>query len=91
LLLEIDVSSLEEMIMSKKHHGGPGPVPRGNQSQRGPKFDEGPVDEQAQPGENPPASGVPSQEQDPKRRLGDFVGAGEHSIQQPGGKKGANH
>jgi hypothetical protein len=31
------------------------------------------------------------QEQDPKRRLGDFTGTGEHSFQQPGGRNDANH
>ena len=32
----------------------------------------------------PPAEGAPAQEQDPKRRLGDFTGAGEHSLKEPG-------
>jgi hypothetical protein len=76
--------------MSKKHHGGPGPIPKGNQSHMGPKFNEA-IDDEAQADKNPPADGVPSQEQDEKRRLGDFVGAGEQSIKQPGGKNDANH
>jgi len=32
-----------------------------------------------------------AQEQDPKRRLGDFEGKGEHSMQEPDSKNGANH
>lgn len=76
--------------MSKKHQGGPGPVPKGNQSPMGPNFNNEPEDN-AQPGKNPPADGVPSQEQDPKRRLGNFVGAGEQSFKQPGGNNDANH
>jgi hypothetical protein len=35
--------------------------------------------------------GAPAAEQDPKRRLGNYGTAGEHSIGQPGGKQGANH
>jgi hypothetical protein len=31
-----------------------------------------------------------AQEQDPKRRIGDFEGKAEHSLQEPGGKKDAN-
>lgn len=67
--------------MSKKHHGGPGPVPPANrQSHFGgaAKRD----DDAEQPNEAG-TSGAASQEQDPQRRLGDFTGAGEHSIQQP--------
>ncbi len=75
--------------MSKKHHGGPGPVPRGNQSKMGPKFNEKPADEEA--AESSPSEGTPGHEQDPKRRLGNFVGAGEQSVKQPGGKNDANH
>jgi hypothetical protein len=37
----------------------------------------------------PPNEG-PLQEQDPKRRLGDYEAKGEHSFQQPGGKNDAN-
>lgn len=53
------------------------PVPPGNQPQSGPPVTpaEG---QQGQPG-----GGAPFQEQDVKRRLGGFEGAGEHSIQQP--------
>jgi len=69
-------------MASKKQHGGP--VPPGNQPQSGPKDATGhPVKGEAE------VASV--QEQDPKRRLGDFEGKGEHSIQEPGGKKDANH
>jgi hypothetical protein len=37
----------------------------------------------ARQGEPGGASGAPFQEQDPKRRIGDFEGEGEHSRQQP--------
>jgi hypothetical protein len=71
--------------MSKKQHGGPGPIPKGNQSQMGPNFNEEPVEEQAA------SEGTSEHEQDAKRRLGNFVGAGEQSVKQPGGKNDANH
>jgi len=71
--------------MSKKNHS-PGPVPPGNRSNGGLDETGGPATEQT-----PPDDGTGFQEQDPKRRLGNFTGAGEHSIQQPGGKKDANH
>jgi hypothetical protein len=77
--------------MSKKHRGGPGPVPRSNRSKMGPKFNAGPPDDVAQSGESPPSGSAPGQEQDEKRRLGSFVGAGEQSFKQPGGKNDANH
>ncbi|VTS00506.1 unnamed protein product [Gemmata massiliana] len=65
--------------MSKKNHS-PGPVPPGNEARAGPGFQA--QDEQA----DAAADGTGFQEQDPKRRLGDFTGAGEHSRQQPGPK-----
>jgi hypothetical protein len=68
--------------MSKKHHGGPAPVPPANRPQSGPPSPTG-EDEKQQPGTDE-TGGVGFQEQDPKRRLGDYGGAGEHSIQQPG-------
>ena len=69
--------------MSKKHKGGPAPIPKGNQSRAG---KQGIVDE-----DNPPIpAGAPASEQDPKRRLGNYATAGEHSIEQPDGKQGAN-
>jgi hypothetical protein len=70
----------------KKKHGNL--VPPANQPHVGPP-------EAAQQG--PEAGGVTAgevgsaQEQDPKRRLGDFERAGDHSIQQPGGLNDANH
>jgi hypothetical protein len=68
--------------MSKKHRGGPGPIPPGNRPQSGPPT---PTRED----ENEAASrkaegGAGFEEQDPKRRLGDYGGAGEHPRQQPG-------
>jgi len=68
----------------KKKHGNP--VPPGNQSRGGPSEAVPKVPEKQ------PAGGETSpQEQDPKRRLGDFTGTGEHSYQQPGGLNDANH
>jgi len=70
--------------MSKKHKGGPAPIPKGNQSKSGPDM---PL-----PDETPPQPhGAPASEQDPKRRLGNYGNAGEHPIEQPGGKQGADH
>lgn len=65
--------------MSKKHKGGPAPVPPGNQSQSSP---------QKSVREDTPATphGAPASEEDPKRRLGNYGTAGEHPIAQPGGK-----
>ena len=63
--------------MSKKHHGGPAPVPPGNQRHTGPG-----ADSDSAPTDAPDGDGF--QEQDPKRRLGGFETAGEHSRQQPG-------
>jgi hypothetical protein len=74
----------QDNTMSKKHKGGPAPIPKRNQSQFGPQ----------QPGNEPIAltpAGAPASEQDPKRRLGNYDTAGEHSIEQPGGKQGPNH
>jgi hypothetical protein len=67
-------------IMSKKHHGGPAPVPPGNRPNAGPANAPGTNAEQLpQDAEN----GAPFNDQDEKRRLGGFETAGEHSIQQP--------
>ncbi|QDU22122.1 hypothetical protein [Urbifossiella limnaea] len=63
--------------MCKKHHGGPAPVPPGNQRQTGPG-----TDSEFTPSEAP--AGADFNEQDPKRRLGGYATAGEHSRQQPG-------
>jgi hypothetical protein len=68
--------------MSKKQHTA-GPVPPANRPKGPANSDE------AEPNENVP-DGTGFNEQDPKRRLGDYTGAGEHSIQEPGGKNGAD-
>jgi hypothetical protein len=72
------------MAHKKKHTG---PVPPGNQAHAGPSGDT----DQAAKGGQSPAEVTSAQEQDPKRRLGDFTGKGEHSFQQPGGRNDANH
>lgn len=65
--------------MSKKHHGGPAPVPPGNRP--GGNAPDGPSDEGRT---GPPEDdGTGFHEQDPQRRLGGFEGAGEHSRVQP--------
>ena len=69
--------------MSKKHHGGPGPVPPGNKPKADTTFTPG-EDEEHQSAAPGGEVGAPFDEQDPKRRLGDFTGAGEHPRQQPG-------
>ena len=67
--------------MSKKHHGGPGPVPPANrQSHFGGAAKR---DEDEAEGDTTGRNEDGFQNQDPQRRLGDFTGAGEHSIQQP--------
>ena len=70
----------------KKKHGA-APVPPGNRPQAGPSDNAA----EGRPNEAAPNSGAPFQEQDPKRRLGDFSGEGEHPYQQPGGLNDANH
>lgn len=73
------------MAHKKKHEG---PVPPGNRPHRGPG------EQSTVAGEKEKQAGGErgsSQEQDPKRRLGDFTGTGEHSMQEPGGKNDANH
>jgi len=79
----IGTTKQEAMMAHKKKHGGP--VPPGNQSQ------EGPTDATGTPAKRGASEVASAQEQDPKRRLGDFEGKGEHSIQEPGGKNDANH
>jgi len=73
------------MAHTKKHSG---PVPPGNQAQAGPV---GASDEGAQQGPQVADGGASFQEQDPKRRLGDFTGAGEAPHRQPGGRNDADH
>jgi hypothetical protein len=70
------------MAHKKKHEA---PVPPGNQSHSGPEDASGP------PVKTEVAEVSSAQEHDPKRRLGDFETKAEHSIQEPGGKKDANH
>jgi hypothetical protein len=70
--------------MAHKHKRG-GPVPPGNQSPAGPRDTTG---KSAKEGQAEVAS---AQEHDPKQRLGDYEDKGEHSLQEPGGKKDANH
>jgi len=64
--------------MSKKNHA-PGPVPKGNVPQSGP-------DAAPQPGNQDvdklDQDGTGSQEADPKRGIGNYVGTGEHAQQQ---------
>ncbi len=67
----------------KKRHTGP--VPPGNRSKQGP---DAKAVEERQPNTGEVAS---DQEEDPKRRIGDFERKGEHSLQEPGGKKDANY
>ncbi len=73
--------------MSKKHHGGPAPVPPGNRSGGDPagEGNTGPVPDAGTD------TGAPFQDQDPKRRLGNYGGAGEHPRQQPGPLNDGDH
>jgi hypothetical protein len=68
--------------MSKKHHGGPAPVPPGNRPHAGPPG----TSVENVGGSDPDATdtGASFQDQDPQRRLGGYETAGEHSRQQPG-------
>ncbi len=62
----------------KKRHGSH-PVPPANRPTAGP-----PASANAAPhGDTGAGGGAPFQEQDPKRRIGDFEAEGEHSRQQP--------
>jgi hypothetical protein len=66
--------------VSRKNHS-PGPVPPGNRPNSGPAFGGTGPDES---GKTDAPQHDTGPEQDPKRRLGDFTGKGEHSRQQPG-------
>jgi hypothetical protein len=68
----------------KKKHGGP--VAPGNQPKAGLPNEP----ETSQPARAASKGGASLQQQDAKRRLGNFEGAGEHSFEQPGGKNDAN-
>ena len=70
-------------MSQNKHPGGPAPVPPGNRPHTGPAGQQ-PLDDSADATD--PTDGRSFSEQDPQRRLGDYGGAGEHPIQQPGGK-----
>jgi len=76
------------MAHKKKHAH---PVPPGNQPRTGPPADQADAQQGQTPGQQTTQGEGSFQEQDPKRRLGDFTGAGENSIKQPGGKNDANH
>lgn len=68
--------------MSKKHHGGPAPVPPGNKPADFPSGQrKGAKGEDDLAAQSDPGAGF--QEQDPQRRLGDYQTEGEHSIKQP--------
>lgn len=71
------------MPRHKKHKQ---PVPPGNQPQAGPPSETG----AEQQNQGDAGGGAPFQDQDPKRRLGNYEGPGEHPLQQPGGKNDAN-
>ncbi len=66
--------------MSQKNHL-PGPVPAGNRPHAGSAEAAPGPNGNEQPGDQ---HGTGFQEQDPKRRLGNYTGAGEASRQQPG-------
>jgi hypothetical protein len=72
------------MAHKKKHSSQ---VPPGNQPRKGPGAKTGQPDEKQKDAVEVDSA----QEQDPKRRLGDYEGKGEHSLQEPGGKNDANH
>ena len=72
--------------MSKKKHA-PHSVPPGNRTTVGPGAT-GPGGDDVDAGAQSDG-GAGFSEQDPERRLGNFETAGEHSIQQPGGKNDA--
>lgn len=67
--------------MSKKHHGGPAPVPPGNRSDAGPAHTNAADDAVPPPNAE---NGAEFNDQDEKRRLGGYRTAGEAPIQQPG-------
>src|SRR5437667_119518 len=74
-----------DRIMKHKRHTQPGPIPKENRPRT-------PLTGPANSGEQrKEGGGAPFQEQDPKRRLGNYGTAGEHPYQQPGGLNDANH
>jgi hypothetical protein len=75
------------IMAHKKHHQAP--IPKGNLPKRGPGAAPGNDEAEEQP-PNEPTTGTGFQEQDAKKRLGQYGGAGEHPYVQPGGKNDAN-
>ena len=61
--------------MGKKNHS---PVPAGNRPPSGTAYE--------RPEEEEPGTTPSGQEEDPRRRMGDFTGKADHSLQQPGPK-----
>jgi len=74
------------MVAHKKKHNSH--IPPANQPHGGPGGQQKLPTGEEQGSEGEVSS---SQAQDPKRRQGDYVGAGEHPYQQPGGLNDANH
>ena len=70
--------------MSKKNHS-PGPVPAGNKPHVGTAYQPQDQDE-AEPGKEGQGSNEAFQEEDPKRRMGDFTEKADHALQEPGPK-----
>jgi len=75
----------------KKKRKGPAPVPPANQPHAGPALPDDAATEEGKQTPSQPNGGADFQEQDAKRRLGNFESAGEHAFVQPGGKNDANH
>jgi hypothetical protein len=69
--------------MSKKHRGGPAPVPPGNRSDKGKQPVEA-HDDIPLPGDT--RQGQPDSERDPNRGIGNFEGKGEHARQEQMGQ-----
>jgi hypothetical protein len=80
--IPLEKHDLKEMLMSKKKRA-PGKLPQGNRSVGGPDVAPLAKDDDLKTG-----GGAPASEQDVVRRLGHFQTAGEHAIQQPGGRHG---
>jgi len=75
--------------MGRKKSHFPAPIPPGNQPRGGPQTDDRREEDQPAPPQT--ADEGSFEEQDPKRRQGDFTGAGEHPYVQPGGLNDADH
>jgi len=79
-----EVTARKPRTMSQKHPHNPAPVPPGNRPHTGPATDEAPPEQDGGPTNA-------AQEQDPKRRLGNYEGAGEAPYRQPGGLNDSDH